>query len=515
LKQAGIHTADGATLPPEPSSGEAAREFHDRLAPDYDDLFSRNGSGDWIRRRVQNILLQKFKRGDRVLELNCGTGTDAVFLASHGIHVTATDISPRMVEMAGQKARTLGLESMISTAVVDSTNPASLPERNFDGAFSNFDGLNYLDDVGVFADRIGALLKPGAPLICTVLNRVCLWEVLYFAGTMRPGRALRRVTRRAEELMREQKPMVLRLYFPREFAAYFSRDFLAKRTTAFGLLLPPAGLRWLHTTGKRVLENLEWWEGLISGIYPAYNFSDHYVVEFERRSGPAPKSRSVRILRRGVHALAMRAYVRRKTAREDHTSMFGFLLRVPPTVFHPGLFRTSRFLGEYLMGKDFRGKTLLEVGCGSGILSLIAARGGASVTSVDINPKAVEAARLNAAANGLAGKMTVLRSNLFEALRPDERFDLIVWNPPFYPEEPADDASRAWMGGGAHRVIEQFAESAGSYLRERGAIVLVLSSDVDIGRILSFFTSNRSTSALASSRRFLFETLSIYEFRPK
>jgi release factor glutamine methyltransferase len=209
----------------------------------------------------------------------------------------------------------------------------------------------------------------------------------------------------------------------------------------------------------------------------------------------------------------MLTFVRRRTTREDQASMFGLSLRVPPTVFHPRLFRSSRFLGQHIMGKDVRTKTLLDVGCGSGILSLIAARGGADVTSVDINPKAVEAALINAAANGLGGKMRVVQSNLFEMVPPGERFDIIVWNPPFYPEEPTDDASRAWKAGGAYRVIEQFADSGGSYLGQGGAIIVVLSSDVNVQMILSFFTPRQWSATLVSSRRFLFETLSIYEFR--
>ena len=220
-----------------------------------------------------------------------------------------------------------------------------------------------------------------------------------------------------------------------------------------------------------------------------------------------------RLLRRGVHLLTFHSYVKKATTREDVTRMLGFELRVPPTVFHPRFYRTSRFFGDDLEKRDFHGKEVLDVGCGSGILSLVAARRGAQVTSVDINPRAVDCTSRNAAANRLQESIVAVRSDLFGEIPPGRRFDYIVWNPPFYPAEPTDDATRAWNAGDAYDVIARFASSAGGYLREGGTIIIVLSSDIDIGHILSLFSAHGLCPALASARRQLFETLSIYEIR--
>lgn len=262
---------------------EGIRGFHDAIAPEYDRMFDRPGPGRWVRERVQKALLAAFSPGDSVLELNCGTGTDAVFLAEHGIRVTATDISPAMVAATAAKARARGVEALVRTEVVDAAEIALPGGGPFSGAYSNFDGLNYLEDIGAFAGKIGGLLSPGAPLLCMVLNRICLWEVLYFAGRLDPRRALRRARRRGEELSGPHVP--LKLYFPGEFASRFARDFRLKGVHGFGLLLPPAGFGRLYRTRESLLRAVEPWDARIAGMFPLRNLCDHYLIELRRLEG--------------------------------------------------------------------------------------------------------------------------------------------------------------------------------------------------------------------------------------
>ena len=83
----------------------------------------------------------------------------------------------------------------------------------------------------------------------------------------------------------------------------------------------------------------------------------------------------------------------------------GFTLVVYPTVFHPKLFLTSEFFARFLAKANLEGKRVADVGTGSGILALAAARAGATVVALDINPKAVKAATDNACANGLGDRL--------------------------------------------------------------------------------------------------------------
>jgi release factor glutamine methyltransferase len=205
-----------------------------------------------------------------------------------------------------------------------------------------------------------------------------------------------------------------------------------------------------------------------------------------------------------------------KDIREGGTvEVLDFVLDVPPTVFHPRLYFTSVYFGQYLASLDLKGKRVLDMGCGSGLLAIVAASQGAMVNAVDINPLAVAATRSNASAIGVESNFRVLQGDLFEALDGDEVFDLILFNPPYYAKEPLNDRERAFFGGEDYRVLREFAGLAGSHLANNGSIALILTTDVDEHRILSFFDAQIWESTVVMSRKALFERLTIYELRMK
>src|SRR5438309_9648420 len=173
------------------------------------------------------------------------------------------------------------------------------------------------------------------------------------------------------------------------------------------------------------------------------------------------------VARRACFLATYHAYARAKLERTDRVRMLGFSLLVPPQVFHPALSISSKTMGKYIQSLSLDRKQVLDMGCGSGILSLIAASGGASVTAVDINPLAVTSARENARRNNLYNRIRFLDSNLFGSLF-DEQFDFILFNPPFYPGKPHDVRDMAWRGGDDYRVIRDFIAEAGCFLT-RGA----------------------------------------------
>lgn len=226
----------------------------------------------------------------------------------------------------------------------------------------------------------------------------------------------------------------------------------------------------------------------------------------------APRhSAPVRFLRRAVRALLYHLYVRKALCRTDRVSMFGFSVAVFPSVFHPKFYLSTRFLGEYLQARDLEGKEVLEIGSGSGILSLIAADRGARVTAVDINPSAVECTARNARTNSLEKRVCTFQSDLFDAIAPGITFDYVVWNPPFFPKEPEDAAGYAWHAGRGYSAIRRFAEEARSRLREDGRILILLSSDTETDAIISLFESCGFRAVTVRKARRLFEVLSIHE----
>jgi release factor glutamine methyltransferase len=178
----------------------------------------------------------------------------------------------------------------------------------------------------------------------------------------------------------------------------------------------------------------------------------------------------------------------------------GLTLAVPTGVFHPGLFFSSGVLAtEIEHRKPVR--SVLDVGCGSGLLSLAAARAGAAVTAVDINIEAVHATAANATANGLT--VEAIRSDLFAELG-DRRFDLVVVNPPYFAKDPADDAERAWFAGADLGYFEQFFAGLGDHLSvgsQPGRALMVLSEGCDTGIIAAAAQRHGFRMAVTSRKR--------------
>jgi release factor glutamine methyltransferase len=174
---------------------------------------------------------------------------------------------------------------------------------------------------------------------------------------------------------------------------------------------------------------------------------------------------------------------------------------VPTGVFHPGLFFSSGVLAAEIERRKPVGLSVLDVGCGSGLLSLAAARAGATVTAVDINIEAVRATAANAAANGLT--VEVVPSDLFGELG-DRRFDLVVVNPPYFAKDPADDAERAWFAGADLGYFEQFFAALGDHLSvgsQLGRALMVLSEGCDMGVIAAAAQRHGFRMAVTSRTR--------------
>jgi release factor glutamine methyltransferase len=226
----------------------------------------------------------------------------------------------------------------------------------------------------------------------------------------------------------------------------------------------------------------------------------------------APPGRLRVAFRNSVHYLSHKFILNRQSTRSVRAA--GFRLAVYPTVFHPKLFLTSEFFARFLSTIDLAGKTVADVGTGSGILALAAAREGATVVALDINPKAVKAATDNSRANGLGDRVTAIRSDLMSSLSPDPLFDVIISNPPFFSGEPRDIADRAWVAGPEYRDITSLFEQARQRLKPSGTMYVLLSSDSDLHFLGKLIAKAGFRARIATSFSIMIESLIIYELTP-
>lgn len=193
----------------------------------------------------------------------------------------------------------------------------------------------------------------------------------------------------------------------------------------------------------------------------------------------------------------------------------GVPLVVLPDVFNPVLMRTGVFLARNLPSPipvaDHTAvePRALDVGTGSGIAAIFAARRGYRVIGVDLNPEAVRCARINVLLNNLEGRVEIRAGDLFKAVVND-RFDLVLFNPPFYRGTPIDRLDQAWR---ATDVIERFAQGLGRALTPAGQARIVLSTDGEWRAMLEALAGAGLTTRAVASRDFGNEILTVYSAR--
>jgi methylase of polypeptide subunit release factors len=228
----------------------------------------------------------------------------------------------------------------------------------------------------------------------------------------------------------------------------------------------------------------------------------------ERTSAPYSPARH--FLRGFIHFFSYHLILARRSTRRAHAA--GFRLVVRPTVFHPRYFLTSEYFARFIDRLDLAGKTVVEVGTGSGVLALAAARAGAvRVVAIDINPNAALSAGDNARLNGLAEKVFPLCSNLLSAIAPKPLFDVILSSPPSFAGEPRDVADRAWHAGPGYRDIAALFAQARERLKPGGLFYLLLSSDSDLGRLGDLIEEAGFIARLVNERSIVFESFILYE----
>jgi SAM-dependent methyltransferase len=148
----------------------------DAIAERYDETFTSSKIGQAQRASVWKELEKAFHAGDRILELGCGTGVDACFLAQRGTTVFACDSSPQMIAAAQRNARDLITSTgagAVDLQLLRAEEILSLRNRGpFDGAFSNFGALNCIENLRSLAVDLAALLKPGSSLLLCLMLRL-------------------------------------------------------------------------------------------------------------------------------------------------------------------------------------------------------------------------------------------------------------------------------------------------------------------------------------------------------
>jgi SAM-dependent methyltransferase len=256
----------------------------DNLAPGYDDLFTRSMIGRAQRGAVWEVLSGIFEPGTHILELNCGTGEDALFLARHDMSVVACDGSEGMIRTARERIQDEDPDAPIQFELLPTEHLAQLHAGTlFDGALSNFSGLNCVSNLNQVARDLASMVTARAPVLICLSTRFCLAETLWFLFHANFRKAFRRTPGVAHAKV---SGYTVKVHYPtlREVRRSFSPCFRLRSCTGIGVAVPPSYLEPAIRKYPRLLDLLRRIDMHISHLPLFRVMGDHMLLHFERES---------------------------------------------------------------------------------------------------------------------------------------------------------------------------------------------------------------------------------------
>jgi len=257
------------------------QEPFDSVAFTYDRTFTASAIGRAQRAQIMSAIARCFPPGSRVLELNCGTGEDALALARRGVEVSAYDASPAMIDVANRKLRSETPPANVSFGILRNERLAEL-RGSFDGALSNFAGMNCSRDWHGIAGDLASLIKPGGHVLLCVMGRACLWEILCFLLCGLPGKAFRRANR---SLVSNIGSSSVDVFYPsvHEARRAFSAGFTLSGWRGVGVFVPPSYFEPFISRRDNLLRLLAALDLRFAHLPGVRFFGDHILLDFVRR----------------------------------------------------------------------------------------------------------------------------------------------------------------------------------------------------------------------------------------
>lgn len=253
----------------------------DSTAQKYDFEFTHSPIGKLQRDLVWNYLEKQFSfEGLKILELNCGTGEDALFFSKNGAEILATDKSSEMVRIAAHKTSRF---ANCEIQQLDLLELEKLKEKRFDLVFSNFGGFNCVskEDLKKLFVTIQSLLLTNGRFVGVIMPKLCLWEMSYLI--LKGDRSfLRRNTNQPVEVNLGTNSVSTWYYSPSEVKAITSQQFEMIAKKPIGFFIPPSYLNDYFTDKRNKLNILAKAENVIKDINQISNWSDHYLIDLKK-----------------------------------------------------------------------------------------------------------------------------------------------------------------------------------------------------------------------------------------
>ena len=254
-----------------------------KQSPIFDEIDDNNQLILWVRNRVHDEVLAHIPQHAHLLELNCGTGIDALFFARNGIRVTATDNAEGMLAQLNKKVADAQMEDKITTARCSFNELEKLgDEIKYDYVFSNFGGLNCTNQLDKVLTDIDRLLKPDGRFTLVIMPKVCLWEMfMVFRGYFKT--AFRRFRKGGTKAKVEGLYFDCFYYNPQFIIDHLADSFRLVSLKGLSITVPPPFIEHFVERHPRLFARLERWENKIWDKAPFKSWGDHFMITMEKK----------------------------------------------------------------------------------------------------------------------------------------------------------------------------------------------------------------------------------------
>ena len=257
----------------------------DAVAAEYDKKFSETLVGK-EQRKISRQWLEKVLHASKlqILEINCGTGDDALWLGSLGHDVIATDQSMAMINEAKDKLSLSGLQNVQFMPCDFKNLIGSFGNKKFDLIFSNFAGLNCVapGEMIVLAEQLSSLLTKEGELAIVVFGKHSWWETFFFLLKGQPGNAFRRWRNgNVSVKLADNVYQPVYYYSVKQLQAMLSPLKLVDKKP-IGLFIPPSYLEAAMEKRRRLFKSLTSLEKRINGAAVTSSFADHVFLLFKK-----------------------------------------------------------------------------------------------------------------------------------------------------------------------------------------------------------------------------------------
>jgi len=255
----------------------AIAEAFSRTAEKYDAFAEDHPHLTRIRNKVYSHAARFIPRGSRILELNAGTGADAVALARLGYHIHATDIAPGMLERLRDKVEQFDLREQVTFQNLSFTELNKVHSAPFDAVFSNLGGLNCIPDLSPVIRQLPGVLRPNGLVMWTLMPPVCLWEMAeIFRG--HPHLAFRRFSRSGTRAYLEGLNFTVHYFTPKKVIQWFGDDYDCLAIEGLSVLTPTAESKNFAKRYPRLYRTLCLLDDRLASRSPWRGWGDFFIV---------------------------------------------------------------------------------------------------------------------------------------------------------------------------------------------------------------------------------------------